>query len=328
MRVGRQPAAAARQHEALRAVDDRDRVDLDAAEPLDAGHDLGAARAPAPARSQARVTTAGAARPRARPRASDQAWASHSSRSARVSTPTGVRRRRRPRPGSTAGRGRRRRGAASTATTGSGRHQLVGRRPSASRPSRITRSSSVRSCTQPTHLAARRSRAAARCRSAAAARSRRRPAASGATLTSAGHVAAARGHELAGGGRPRGVVEHAVLEHPVVVEHLREVRPAAVGQDHEHGLLRRQLAATLSAACSAMPPEPPIRMPSSRATRRAAGNASRSETGSSGRRSSRSNVVGQKSSPTPSIRYEWTCRSSRSSPRDRRRRSGGRASAP
>ena len=56
-----------------------------------------------------------------------------------------------------------------------------------------------------------------------------------------GHVAAARGDELARRGRPRGVVEHAVHEHPVVVEDLREVRPPAVGQDHEQRLLGRHL---------------------------------------------------------------------------------------
>jgi hypothetical protein len=55
------------------------------------------------------------------------------------------------------------------------------------------------------------------------------------------HVAPARRDELAGGGRPHRAVEHAVHEHPVVVEDLREVGPAAVGQDDKHGALGRQL---------------------------------------------------------------------------------------
>ena len=90
VRVRRQAAAAAREHEALRAVDDRDGVDLDAAEPLDAGDELVAAR-PAPARREA-LRRDGMA-----PRGFERdlphwhyACASHSSTSARVSTPIGV----------------------------------------------------------------------------------------------------------------------------------------------------------------------------------------------------------------------------------------------
>ena len=91
MRVRGQPPAAAREHEALRAVDDRDGVDLHAAEPLDAGDELVlAARAAGAPRS--RCVAHGMA-----PRGFERdlphgayACASHSSTSARVSTPIGV----------------------------------------------------------------------------------------------------------------------------------------------------------------------------------------------------------------------------------------------
>ena len=73
-------------------------------------------------------------------------------------------------------------------------------------------------------------------------------------------------------------------------------------------LLGRQLGGDASAPrAGPCPPEAPIRMPSSRAMRRVAANDSRSETRIQRSTTSRSNVVGQKSSPTPSTRYECTC---------------------
>ena len=64
--------------------------------------------------------------------------------------------------------------------------------------------------------------------------------------------------------------------------------------------------ATSSIAHTAVPPEPPTRMPSSRASRRAVRNESRSETVTYSSTSDGSNVVGQKSSPIPSTRYGCT----------------------
>ena len=60
--------------------------------------------------------------------------------------------------------------------------------------------------------------------------------------------------------------------------------------------------ATCSIAQTAVPPEPPTRMPSSRARRRAVRKESRSETVMNSSTSDGSKVVGQKSSPMPSTR--------------------------
>jgi hypothetical protein len=60
--------------------------------------------------------------------------------------------------------------------------------------------------------------------------------------------------------------------------------------------------ATRSIAQTAVPPEPPTRMPSSRASRRAVRKESRSETVMNSSTSEGSKVVGQKSSPIPSTR--------------------------
>ena len=60
---------------------------------------------------------------------------------------------------------------------------------------------------------------------------------------------------------------------------------------------------TTSAACTAVPHDPPMSSPSSRVTRRAAANDSASVTFTMRSTSDGSNVVGQKSSPTPSTRY-------------------------
>ena len=62
-------------------------------------------------------------------------------------------------------------------------------------------------------------------------------------------------------------------------------------------------APTWSAACSAIPPDPPARIPSVCASRRVVRNESRSETVTQRSTEAGSNVCGQKSSPTPSTRY-------------------------
>ena len=78
--------------------------------------------------------------------------------------------------------------------------------------------------------------------------------------------------------------QQAVGAHPLVVVDLREVAPAAVGQEHDDdGVARRRSSrasspTTCSAATIAVPHEPPDRIPSSRVSRRAIANASRSLT--------------------------------------------------
>ena len=62
-------------------------------------------------------------------------------------------------------------------------------------------------------------------------------------------------------------------------------------------------AAALSAATTAMPLDPPTRMPSSRASRRVISNDSASDTAMISCGTAGSYAAGQKSSPTPSTRY-------------------------
>ena len=104
------------------------------------------------------------------------------------------------------------------------------------------------------------------------------------------------------GGRA-GVVEHAVDEHPVVVEDLREVRRGR-RRAGSRAPSCRAAAPARRAARRAAPCRPRRRSgcPRARASRRVAANASRSETRIQRSTMSRSNVVGQKSSPTPSTR--------------------------
>jgi hypothetical protein len=67
--------------------------------------------------------------------------------------------------------------------------------------------------------------------------------------------------------------------------------------------------ATSIAAHTAVPPEPPMSRPSSRAIRLAVRNESLSDTVTHWSTIERSNVCGQKSSPTPSTRYGCICSS-------------------
>ena len=57
-----------------------------------------------------------------------------------------------------------------------------------------------------------------------------------------GRLAALLAQELADGRPVARPLHHPVLDHPRVVEDLRQVRPPAVRQDHEHRLVGRQLA--------------------------------------------------------------------------------------
>ena len=97
-------------------------------------------------------------------------------------------------------------------------------------------------------------------------------------VTSAGSVAAVlRAQHLVDRRQRRLPLEEAVLEHPVVVVELREVVAAGVGDHRQHALARRRAAArSARRRTRVVPPEPPARMPSSRASRRAQRNESRS----------------------------------------------------
>ena len=104
------------------------------------------------------------------------------------------------------------------------------------------------------------------------------------------------------------VGQQAVRAHPLVVVDLREVAPAAVGQQHDdHRVVPPSVAVrsrtTSRAATIAVPHEPPDRIPSSRVSRRAIANASRSLTRTQRSTAAGSYVPGKKSSPTPSVRY-------------------------
>ena len=78
--------------------------------------------------------------------------------------------------------------------------------------------------------------------------------------------------------------EEAVGPHPLVVVDLGQVAPAAVGQQHDDDRVAAAVGAgsaratTSRAATIAVPHEPPDRIPSSRVSRRAIANASRSLT--------------------------------------------------
>ena len=103
---------------------------------------------------------------------------------------------------------------------------------------------------------------------------------------------------------------------------LGQVLAARVGQQARRSSpRRRQLAGDRSAANTAVPAEPPTRMPSWRVTARAVRNASRSETRTHRSTTAGSNVSGQKSSPMPSVevRPRLVARID-ASPRGRRRR--------
>ena len=83
---------------------------------------------------------------------------------------------------------------------------------------------------------------------------------------------------------------------------------AAVGQQHDDERLGPPSVAARSrttsrAATIAVPHEPPDRIPSSRVSRRAIANASRSLTRTQRSITEASYVPGKKSSPTPSVRY-------------------------
>ena len=94
------------------------------------------------------------------------------------------------------------------------------------------------------------------------------------------------------------------VHHPLVVVDLREVaRGRSRGAAPRRARRGRARAPTTSAACTAVPHDPPMSRPSSRVTRRAAANDSASVTITVRSTSAGSNVVGQKSSPTPSTRY-------------------------
>jgi hypothetical protein len=93
-----------------------------------------------------------------------------------------------------------------------------------------------------------------------------------------------------------------VLEEPVVVVDLGEVAAPGVRDDRDEGRAGPKRSATWSIAQTAVPPEPPTRIPSSRASRRAMRKESRSETVMNSSTRDGSKVVGQKSSPMPSTR--------------------------
>ena len=242
MGAGRDAAAARGEHEPLRAVDDRDRVDLDAAEALDAAHQL-VHRGRAPARCEALgrdgVPARGhecdlphAVRPGVREPLEHVGPGQHADRRVAV--------------GDEHGRARLQVvvdvvEAAHRLDDGQRIAHELGRR-------RLERAAAVahRAVEQRAlvhaaeHLAVvdhrqLRDRVALQQRDRVGDRLLR------ADAHERGHLARARRHELAGGRRARRVVEHAVDEHPVVVEDLREVGAAAVGEDHEHRLVGRQL---------------------------------------------------------------------------------------
>ena len=92
--------------------------------------------------------------------------------------------------------------------------------------------------------------------------------------------------------RRRVALEEPEVEHVVVVVELREVRAAAVGNQGDDGLALAELLAISIAAWTAVPPEPPISRPSSRAMRLAVMNESLSVTVTHWSTISRSNVSG------------------------------------
>ena len=202
-------------------------------------------------------------------------------RSARSARRSACCRRRRARPGSTAGRGRRRRAARMDSTTGSGAHELARRRlERATRPSRIARSSSVRSSHASEHLAV---VDHGQLRDAVALQQRDRV---GDRLLRADAderrdvAGARRAHELADGRRARRVVEQCrATSIQSSSKTFERYGAAAVGQDHEHRLVGRQLARRRRARRAA-PCRPSRRSGCPRRARPAASqrNASRSET--------------------------------------------------
>ena len=130
--------------------------------------------------------------------------------------------------------------------------------------------------------------------------------------TTVGHV------RRRGGGRPAarptridgaGRREQAVRPHPLVVVELGQVAPAAVGQEDDDD----RVAAAVGRGSARAPPRArrrapsrtssPARIPSSRVSRRAIANASRSQTRTQRSTTAGSYVPGKKSSPTPSVRY-------------------------
>ena len=100
--------------------------------------------------------------------------------------------------------------------------------------------------------------------------------------------------------------QKAVRSHPLVVEDLREISAAVVGQTGRRRSPRAAARATTRcAATSAVPDEPPTSSPSSRHARRVMRNDSLSETRSIRSIARRSTVAGKKSSPMPSTLYDF-----------------------
>ena len=75
-----------------------------------------------------------------------------------------------------------------------------------------------------------------------------------------------------------GAIGESVLQEPRVRVELRQVVASGVRQDHDDDVLGAELRAASIAATTAVPLEPPTRIPSSRVIRRAIANASRSLT--------------------------------------------------
>jgi hypothetical protein len=97
--------------------------------------------------------------------------------------------------------------------------------------------------------------------------------------------------------------QEAEVRHPLVVEHPRQVPAPRVGVEHHDDVVGPASLGHLDRGGHAMPPEPPIRMPSVRLTRRAVRKLSSSLIAMTSSYRSGSQAAGKKSSPTPSTRY-------------------------
>ena len=101
-----------------------------------------------------------------------------------------------------------------------------------------------------------------------------------------------------------GLVEEALLAHPVVIEHLAEVARAVIVEDDDDDVVAREAdRVSCSRPAIADPAELPAKMPSSRAMRRVISAASLSVTFSKWSITSKSTFFGRKSSPMPSVTY-------------------------
>src|SRR5215213_2083503 len=120
-------------------------------------------------------------------------------------------------------------------------------------------------------------------------------------LGDAGLLGPLRAKHLGDGGRRRAAVEEAVLQHPVVVVELREVRTPAVGDQRHDGRVRAEALGDAERGVhrgSAGAADEQAVLPRERAVRK----ESRSETVTYSSTRLGSYVCGQKSSPIPSTR--------------------------